>query len=764
MRIFNPRVSWLFLPSACFAAALMMGCPEQPSSAPDRESKATPEKPQALPIGSDAPRLKGFQDQTAVAEKREPWDNYILEDPLSLRYIAEGKSAPYPQTKAWPRYQEDFVGSALQDGQIDFKIVGNLYREGLVVREKRAALTAQFQARVDASPEKTEMKANFILAMIHIGFEKEAFALIAKYRDAEWFSKHWDVNFFAGTLFFRHRRYAEATPFLRTAMNLNPDAWSRLWLKLALQGTEGTEEERAGLFDFGPHMGEGSAEGLPFKEVADFMGIRRWHLAGAIAFADYNNDTFVDFVANGVYATPELYLFENGKGFVRKEDKTLAGASNVPPACVAADFDNDGWTDLYMTRAAWLTSGPNRLLKNDGGKGFVDMSTKGDAALAWQNSCGASALDFDRDGLLDLAVTGTAGGRVVLLRNKGDFEFEDVSSAAGIEENKAVTVGVSTGDVNGDGFTDMFVNSLSPVPGPKRKYEAPNALYMNQGDGTFKEEAAVRGVADGTPFGFSSWMFDYDGDGDLDILAANFVEGDAQVLAGYQKERKWEGLYWGPALYKNDGTGNFVNVAPTAGFIPASVMGAQFIDYDLDGDMDVILGPGSHPLKDMQPLFIYRNEGGDKFTNVTPLDDPLFFGKFHGMAFVDHDRDGDPDLYVNNGGILLSDRWRDLFLENTTEGMHWLHVKLVGTTANRSAVGARITATFGDRKMLQEVSAGEGFSSTNTPYLIFGLGQSATVDRLQVEWPGGETEVMTNLAADQAIVVTQGTPEPRRVY
>jgi hypothetical protein len=756
------------------AVALTIGCvgcgekrqeAERPVNA--TQKSAPPKQAELLPLPDSAPTMKPFTDQVAEASKRTPWDNYAIEDTLSEKFIRDGKTAPPPGTQAYPQYKADFVGALLRRGQIDFKVVGSLYKDKLIERKRAAEITQSLYDHIETHKGDPAMKANLIIGLIHIGFEEEAFTAIAKYKAEPWFSKDFDANFYAGTLFFRHRRYEESIPFLENAKAIQPTPWVRIWLRMALgpQTTPETEARKKELFSYGEHMGNGTAEDFPFVDKADFYGIRRWHLAGAVAFADYNNDTFVDFIAQGVYAQPELYLYENGKGFVRKEDKTLSGISNTPPACVAADFNNDGWTDLYMTRAAWLSAGPNRLLMNFEGKGFVDMSEKGDAALAWQNSCGASALDFDQDGLLDLAVTGTAGGRLVLLKNMGDFEFKDVSKEAQIDATKAVTVGVSTGDVDGDGWTDIFVNSLSPTKLERRGYEAPNGLYINNRDGTFREEGIKRGVADGTGFGFATWMFDFDNDGDLDILATNFVEGELEVLEGFQKAQAWQGaLYGGPALYKNDGTGHFENIGDKAGFVPASIMGAQFVDMDLDGDQDVILGPGSHPVWNAQPLFVYRNNGDDSFTNITPLDVPEYFGKFHGMAFADFDRDGDPDVIVNNGGIHLNDRFRDLVLENTTTNQSWLHVKLVGTKANSGGVGSRITVRFGDRQLLQEVSAGEGFSSTNTPYLVFGLGSATQVDSLTIGWLGGEAQVLGPIAANQALIVTQGDPNPKRVY
>jgi hypothetical protein len=353
-------------------------------------------------------------------------------------------------------------------------------------------------------------------------------------------------------------------------------------------------------------------------------------------------------------------------------------------------------------------------------------------------------------------VTGTKGGTVRLLRNTGDFVFKDVTQAAGIRHTPNPTVSLAVGDYDNDGDLDIFLNSVGF-----------NVLYMNQGDGTFVDEAEARGAKQGTPFGFGAWAFDYDNDGDMDILASNFASDGKEellILHGFQKKTEGFHRYQPAALYKNDGKGHFENVTKKAGFTPSNTMGAIWIDMDLDGDADVVLGPGSHPLETIEPLFVYRNDGDDVFTNVTPVDHPHFYGKFHGMSFADIDRDGDPDLYVNNGGVLLSDRFRDLMLENTTEGRHWLHLRLVGTKSNRSAVGARVTVKVDGRELHQERIAGQGFSSTTSPYLIFGLAQADHVDGVVIRWPSGATQELPAIAADQALVVTEGSADLRRVY
>lgn len=725
--------------------------------------------PLLLEIDSQVALVEDWPDKQAEAEKRLPWTNFKTHDTLNDQFDIQVKPPNMMLVAQRDRFAGNPVKAILQQGSVNFWVVAEFYRRGILKRDDQAKIVAEMKAIIAENPDEFLYKANAIVGLIHIGFDESALALLETYKSEPWFATHYDVNRYVGSLLFRYGRYAEAVPFLSQALALHNDDTTKLWLSMAMSASPDPAVQKQGkeLFSFGGHLGTVADSELPFVDRADRLGIRRWQLAGAVSFVDVDNDSHLDLIANGAYSSPEFYKYDPAIGFTLTPDAALDDIYNTPPGMAAADFNNDGFVDLYLTQAAWFSQGPNRLLKNNGGKGFVDVSNRGDSGLMEQNSCGVTTLDFDHDGLVDLAVTGTAGGTLRLLRNLGDFKFEDVSASAGILDLKATAVGLAAGDINGDGWDDLFVNSFSPPWGgvPGSGFTAPNQLYLNQGDGTFKEEGEKRGIGpEDTPMGFSAWMFDYDNDGDMDILATNFARPEEDVVSHLQAPKPYKMGFQPSALYKNDGTGHFENIGEKAGFQPASIMGAQFVDFELDGDLDVVLGPGSHPLQHMQPLAFYRNDGNDHFTNISDYTNPAMYGKFHGTAFADIDRDGDADLFVNNGGVMLSDRWRDLFLENTTTGANWVHIRPVGSTSNRSAIGAKIQVQVGEKTLYQDVRAGQGFSSTNSPYLIFGLGTAEATGPIQITWPTGEVQTLPALQANQALVVTEGEETLRRVY
>lgn len=718
-----------------------------------------------LPLDPSVPPAGPLADQNAFSLSRSPWDNFATTDSIVEQHQITAAPPTMMLVAPWARYQEAPVEAILTAGKVDFWTVAELYRKGLISRDRRPEIVEQMRAVLAEHPAEDSYRVNALVGLIHIGFDEDAFVFIEAGKSERWFQESWDSNFYAGSLFFRYRDYARAVPFLERAMALHPDDFSKLWLWAALEGLgdEASKARAASVFQWAERFRPDPTAAPPLVDRADRLGLRRWQLAGAVAFVDVDGDDFLDFVGNGAYSHPEYFRFRPGHGFELQKDAVLADIHNVPPATLAADFDNDGLRDLYFTAAAWFSAGPNRLLRNAGGR-FEDKSLDGDQALAAIHSCGAAALDFDHDGLLDLAVTGTKGGTLRLLRNLGGFRFEDVSERVGIQPDMATAVGLAVGDLDGNGWPDIFVNAFTPPHGglPGTGAAGPDRLYMNRG-GTFTDEALERGVALGTPMGFAAWTFDYDVDGDLDLFASNFTRSEADVLAGFQADRPNEGGFVVSSLYRNDGTGKFEDVGLASGLLPASIMGATWVDWDLDGDPDLVQGPGSHPLPTMQPLQFYENRDG-RFVFGTPLEDPTLYGKFHGMAFADVDRDGDPDLYVNNGGVQLSDRFRDLFFENTTTKRGWIHLHLVGTKSNRDAIGARVRVRVGERWLTQEVAAGQGFSSTMSPYLIFGLGSAVETGPIEIRWPSGLVQELGPLKAGQSLRIREGETALKRLY
>ena len=280
------RRAWI-----AFAVTLgLLACQPDPAPTSERKvaegSEAAEADPGPLTIPVD-PKVGPFvapPDRSESAAKRTPWDNFTTADRL---VVNRTDMSPMDSLESkWVQYKADPVGSMLKDGQVNFQLVNSMYRADILRFEDREKIVADMKAAVAAAKGDATLKGNLLVALVHIGFEEEALELLEEYKKEPWFSKNWDANFFAATLLFRHRRYAEAVPFLEAALLLNPDDWTKLWLRLALFDQPGPEAEarRRELFAFGEHMGKGDPAEFPFRDKSDAWGMRRWHLAGAVAF------------------------------------------------------------------------------------------------------------------------------------------------------------------------------------------------------------------------------------------------------------------------------------------------------------------------------------------------------------------------------------------------------------------------------------------------------------------------------------------------
>jgi enediyne biosynthesis protein E4 len=533
-----------------------------------------------------------------------------------------------------------------------------------------------------------------------------------------------------------------------------------------------------------------------FVDVASAAGLRAPVIYGGVdskkyilestgcgcAFLDYDNDGWMDiFLLSGTRlegAPPGTTnrLYKNNRDGTFTDVTAKAGLEAVGWAsgvCVG-DYNNDGFDDIFCTYF-----GQNRLYRNNGNGTFTDVTKQ---AGLWNEQprwgAGCSFLDYNRDGHLDLFVSnyvrfsfehapvpgqnvncnwkgipvecgprGLPTGRHSLYRNNGDGTFTDVSEKAGISKaTESYGMTVVTADLDEDGWPDIYVACDS----------TPSLLFMNNHDGTFREEGVVRGVAlsdDGAEqAGMGVGIGDFDLDGHLDLYKTHFTDDTC-------------------VLYRNDGTGNFDDVTRAARIGVETryiCWGAGMVDLDNDGQPDIFMVTGNvYPEVERKlpqyanktPRVLFRNLGNGSFEEVDQQAGPAV-NEAHcsrGCAFGDFDNDGDLDILVVNLNEPPS------LLRNDLAGQqNWIKVKLEGTKSNRSAIGARVIAHYGGKKQAQAVLSQSSFYSCNDPRLHFGLGTSTSVD-VEVFWPSGLHEIYKHISSNQLLTLREGTgPVPSK--
>jgi len=487
------------------------------------------------------------------------------------------------------------------------------------------------------------------------------------------------------------------------------------------------------------------------------------------SWIDYDNDGDLDaFLVSGEGGTNRLYRNAGGR-FTDVTKSTGLESEGWGQGVCAGDYDNDGFTDFVVTY--W---GQNRLYRNHKGERFEDVAeSAGLRQTRVRYNTGCAFLDYDNDGDLDLFVAnylkfdfettprpgdnpycyyrnvptvcgprGLPFDRNLLYRNDGAGTFSDVSVASGVAapaQNYAL--GVVTGDWNSDGLIDLYVACD----------RTPSILYINQGDDTFEDEALFRGAAldaDGQALsGMGVAAADYDGDGATDIFRTNFSD-----------ERS--------TLYRNRGEGDFDDAT-----LPAGVgkntryvgWGAGFLDYDNDGWKDLLLVNGhvfpevaklETDIEYRQPSVLYRNQGG-RFKDVA-ADAGRAIAEPHaarGLALADYDNDGRVEALVNSQNETPALIRFDDSNDNT-----WISLELEGTKSNRSAIGARVKVTAGDRSQLDAVRGGGSYLSQNDLRLHFGLGKASSAD-IEIRWPSGIRQTMKNLAAGETHHIIEAQPQ-----
>jgi len=521
---------------------------------------------------------------------------------------------------------------------------------------------------------------------------------------------------------------------------------------------------------------------VQFVNVAAESGITFKHENGAsreklmpatfgsgVAWIDYDNDGWIDlFFANGAdlgrrRPSPGNVLLRNlGNGkFADVTAKAgVAGSGIFATGVAVGDYDNDGFLDIYVTGY-----GGNQLFHNKGDGTFTDGTAKaGVAGGGWSSSAGW--FDYDRDGWLDLYVVRYLdydiknapycgfkgeGYRMycdpqqfdgvpdLLYHNNRDGTFTDVSRKAGIANPAGKGLGVAFGDVDLDGWPDVFVTNDG----------VRNFLYRNKGDGAFADVTYGAGVGfdmNGKPMaGMGTEIADYDGDGWPDIFMTAF-------------SREYN------TLYRNLGKLKFEDVTLKAGLQSGFLtlaFGTKLFDFDNDGDLDIYCANGhvtdnvelyDAQLSYKQTDLLYENIGGGRFRDISAESGPAFRIKHvgRGAAIGDFDNDGDLDIVVANCGE------RPMLLRNDGGNRnHWLAIRARGRESNRFGVGCKVRVTSGGRTQLREINPAGSYLSTSDVRLYFGLGAETKVARLEIEWPSGKRQLLEDIPADRTLLLDE---------
>ena len=491
-----------------------------------------------------------------------------------------------------------------------------------------------------------------------------------------------------------------------------------------------------------------------FHDVAPKVGVNRLNAAGGAIMEDFTNDGFLDIVLSSFNPAEPMAYFRN-KGDGTFEDCTeAAGLKNQLGGlqCVQTDYNNDGYMDIFVTRGAWLKI-PMRpsLLRNNGDGTFTDV-TKEAGLIAAVTSNAAIWADYDNDGFLDLFICCEAQPNK-LYHNNGDGTFTEIAEKAGVTGYGGFYKGATWIDYDNDGYPDLFVNNLSGGA----------ELYRNNRNGAFTDVTTEMGI-DGPEGGFSCWAFDYDNDGYLDIFATCYqksVEGVIDGLLGNPTTMNYS------RLFRNKQGKGFEDVTKAVGLdMVFATMGSNFGDFNNDGYLDFYLGTGDPDLTTLVPNRMFRNIGGKRFAEVTASAGVGNLQKGHGVACGDWDNDGSVDIFIDMGGAVPGDKFRNSLYQNPGQGNHWLTIKLIGKKTNRAAIGARIkVVTDGPtpQTVHRHVSSGSSFGANPLQQTI-GLGQATKVKTLEIHWPTSKTtQIFTDIAANQFLEITEFEKDYKKV-
>jgi hypothetical protein len=504
----------------------------------------------------------------------------------------------------------------------------------------------------------------------------------------------------------------------------------------------------------------------PFRDMAmDLQLCGPGNMAGGSIVDDFNNDGYLDIITSSWGLDESMHFYRNNTDGTFTDISESSGLSKIKGGLniIQADYNNDGWPDILVLRGAWqgeFGNQPKTLLRNNGDGTFTDVTIES-GLLSFSPTQTAVWADFNNDGWLDLFI----GAETITMNhphpselyiNNQDGSFTEVGSQAGVACMHFMK-GVVSADYNNDGWPDIFISN----------FDGRRILLKNKGIKSkipqFADVTAEAGLDKDMSSTFPTWFWDYDNDGWPDIFMCGYEY--KKSLASSMAEEALHGVKESSGkmyLYRNNHDGTFSNVSDSTGLNrPVYAMGSNFGDLDNDGWLDMYLGTGNPDFRSLIPNKMFKNIGGKHFADVTSSARVGNLQKGHGVSFADINNDGSQDIFIKVGGAYPGDAYYNSFYVNPGQNQNkWISVLLEGKKSNRSAIGAHIAVSFTEngakRTVYMDVNSGGSFGA-NPLRKEIGIGSAVIIDELIVKWPtSGIVQVFKNLAPDQFIKITEG--------
>jgi hypothetical protein len=547
------------------------------------------------------------------------------------------------------------------------------------------------------------------------------------------------------------------------------DLEAKYLLNIAYMTLGGYPQDVPAAWRIDPSWYENKVKVKPFTDIAPQLGLNYNGRAGGIIMDDFTNDGWLDLIMTSWnYQDPTLFYVNNGDGtFTDRSEasglKSHLGSLNINQT----DFNNDGFLDVYIMRGAWyITQGdiPNTLLMNNGDGTFKDVTIK--AGLTHHAPTQAAAwADFNLDGWLDLVVANESyqdyKRGIDLYINKQDGTFEHASARYGLTQNEFFK-GIVAVDVNNDRYPDIYVTSLTNG----------NQLLINQGFADKESFSPVGPSADvrAPQLSFPCWNFDYNNDGYEDLFVSGFSNDYSPGIIWIQDHEQKNNSEYLPRLYRNKGNLQFEEVGKDVGLKEvAFTMGCNFGDINTDGFLDFYLATGNPLYQSLVPNKMYLNMDGERFEDVSYSGNFANIQKGHGVSFGDWNHDGDEDIYVVIGGAYDGDNFYNCFFDNPNENNNnWLVLNLLGTSANKAAIGARVMISVQEggkeRKIYRTVTSGSSFGA-NSLALEVGLRKASKINQVTVQWPCKDCpdQAFSGMEINSAYRLVQGVSAPKKL-